>query len=154
MNHGYVITMTAAALIVQGCSSRPRTFAPTIGAAPSGQASFDQAAFDQAYATCTQLLVTGKLDQSGKLASAGVGAAASGAAMAAGPASAAAVAGYSGLAVLGATIVLLPFVAIGGAVGMAKMKRAKKEKAIKTAMTGCLAERGYTVTSWEKVAKR
>ena len=154
MKHRYVITVTAAALIVQGCSSRPRAFAPTLAAAPPEQASFDQAAFDQTYATCTQMLVAGKLDQSGKLASAGVGAAASGAAMAAGTASAAAVAGYSGLAVLGATIVLLPFVAIGGAVGMAKMKRAKKEKAIKIAMTGCLAERGYAVTSWEKIAKK
>lgn len=144
----------AAAILVQGCSSRPRAFAPTLAALPSGQATFDQAAFDQANATCSQLLVAGKLDQNGRLASAGVGAAASGAAMAVGTVSAAAVAGYSGLAVLGATIVLLPFAAIGGAVGMAKMKRAKKEKAIKAAMTGCLAERGYAVSGWEKVAKR
>lgn len=144
----------AAAVVVQGCSSRPRAFAPTLAALPSGQATFDQAAFDQANATCSQLLVAGKLDQNGRLASAGVGAAASGAAMAVGTVSAAAVAGYSGLAVLGATIVLLPFAAIGGAVGMAKMKRAKKEKAIKAAMTGCLAERGYAVSGWEKVAKR
>ena len=144
----------AAAVVVQGCSSRPRAFAPTLAALPSGQATFDQAAFDQANATCSQLLVAGKLDQNGRLASAGVGAAASGAAMAVGTVSAAAVAGYSGLAVLGATIVLLPFAAIGGAVGMAKMKRANKEKAIKAAMTGCLAERGYAVSGWEKVAKR
>ena len=144
----------AASVVVQGCSSRPRAFAPTLAALPSGQATFDQAAFDQANATCSQLLVAGKLDQNGRVASAGVGAAASGAAMAVGTVSAAAVAGYSGLAVLGATIVLLPFAAIGGAVGMAKMKRAKKEKAIKTAMTGCLAERGYAVSGWEKVAKR
>ena len=146
--------IVAASVVVQGCSSRPRAFAPTLAALPSGQATFDQAAFDQANATCSQLLVAGKLDQNGRLASAGVGAAASGAAMAVGTVSAAAVAGYSGLAVLGATIVLLPFAAIGGAVGMAKMKRAKKEKAIKAAMTGCLAERGYAVSGWEKVAKR
>ena len=146
--------IVAAAVLVQGCSSRPRAFAPTLAALPSGQTTFDRAAFDQANATCSQLLVAGKLDQNGRLASAGVGAAASGAAMAVGTVSAAAVAGYSGLAVLGATIVLLPFAAIGGAVGMAKMKRAKKEKAIKAAMTGCLAERGYAVSGWEKVAKR
>jgi len=146
--------IVAASVVVQGCSSRPRAFAPTLAALPSGQATFDQAAFDQANATCSQLLVAGKLDQNGRVASAGVGAAASGAAMAVGTVSAAAVAGYSGLAVLGATIVLLPFAAIGGAVGMAKMKRAKKEKAIKAAMTGCLAERGYAVSGWEKVAKR
>jgi hypothetical protein len=143
----------SAALLLQGCSSRPRAFAPTLAAPQSGQASFDQAAFDQAYSTCTQLLVAGKLDQNGRLASAGAGAAASGAAMAAGTMTAAAVAGYSGLAVLGATIVLLPFAVIGGAVGTAKIKRAKKEKVIRTAMTGCLAERGYTVTQWVKAKK-
>jgi hypothetical protein len=33
---------------------------------------------------------------------------------------------------------------------MAKMKRARKEKAIKTAMGGCLHERGYDVAGWEK----
>ena len=63
--------IVAAAVLVQGCSSRPRAFAPTPGALPSGQATFDQAAFDQAKATCSQLLVAGKLDQNGRLASAG-----------------------------------------------------------------------------------
>ena len=154
MHHKILIATTAAAFLLEGCSSRPRTFAPTLAAPQSVQAGFDQAAFDQAHATCTQLLVAGKLDQNGRLASAGVGAAASGAAMAVGTASAAAVAGYSGLAVLAATVVLLPFAAIGGAVGMAKMKRAKKEKVIKAAMTGCLAERGYAVSGWEKAARR
>ena len=154
MHHKLLIATTAVAFLLEGCSSRPREFAPTLAAPQTGPAAFDQAAFDRAYATCSQLLVAGKLDRNGRLASAGVGAAASGAAMAVGTASAAAVAGYSGLAVLGATIVLLPFAAIGGAVGMAKMKRAKKEKAIKVAMTGCLAERGYAVSGWEKVAKR
>ena len=154
MNRTMLMVAVGTAVLLQGCSSRPRTFVPMLAAPQSGQASFDQAAFDQTYATCNQLLIAGKLDRNGRLASAGVGAAASGAAMAVGTASAAAVAGYSGLAVLGATIVLLPFAAIGGAVGIAKMKRAKKEKAIKVAMTGCLAERGYAVTSWEKTAKQ
>jgi hypothetical protein len=36
---------------------------------------------------------------------------------------------------------------------MAKAKRAKKEKAIKAAMTGCLAERGYQVVEWERAKK-
>ena len=114
---------------------------------------FDQAAFDRAYADCTQLLVEGKLDHSGRLASAAGGAAASGAAVAVGGATAAAVAGYAGLAVVAATVVLLPFAAIGGAIGMSKMKRAKKEKAIKIKMAGCLAERGYVVNEWTKAKK-
>jgi hypothetical protein len=58
------------------------------------------------------------------------------------------------LAVASATIVLLPFAVVGGAVGMAKLKRAKKEKAIKTAMNGCLHERGYDVSQWEKAPKK
>jgi hypothetical protein len=34
------------------------------------------------------------------------------------------------------------------------MKRAKKEQAIKTAMAGCLQERGFEVAGWSKKAKR
>jgi len=113
----------------------------------------DQRAFDAAYAECSQLFVAGKLDRSGRLASAAGGAAASGAAVAAGSATAVAVAGYAGLAVVAATVVLLPFAAVGGAIGMAKMKRAKKEKAIQLAMAGCLRERGFEINGWTRVSK-
>ena len=139
----------AAAVVVQGCSSRPREFTPTLGAIPA-----DQSAFDTAYATCSQLLADGKLTQDGRLASAGAGAAAGGTAAVVGGATAAAVAGYGGLAVASASIVLLPFAIVGGAVGMAKMKRTKKEKAIRAAMNGCLHERGYNVSEWEKAKKK
>jgi hypothetical protein len=148
------IALLAAAVILQGCSSRPRTFSPTLAAPQTGQTAFDQAAFDQAYATCRQLLVDGKLDQNGRLASAGAGAAAGGTAAVVGGATAAAGAGYGGLAVASATIVLLPFAVVGGAIGMAKMKRAKKEKAIHVAMNGCLAERGYSVIDWKKAPRQ
>ena len=135
-------------MIVSGCSSRPRAYAPMLSAPP-----VDQSAFDQAQAACSQLLVAGKLDKDGRLASAAGGAAASGAGMVAGTATAAAVAGYTGLAVLGATIVLLPFAVVGGALGTAKIKRTKKEKAIKAAMAGCLKERGYEVNGWTRMNK-
>ncbi len=153
MNHNKLVAAVAVAVLLQGCSSRPRTFAPTLAAPQSGPGVFDQAAFDRAYADCTQLLVQGKLDDSGRLASAAGGAAASGAAVAVGGATAAAVAGYAGMAVVAATVVLLPFAAVGGAIGMSKMKRAKKEKAIKAKMAGCLAERGYLVSEWVKVRR-
>lgn len=153
MNHRILAAAAAGAVLLQGCSSRPRQFAPTLAAPQSGQGTFDQAAFDRAYADCTSLLGAGKLDQNGRLASAAGGAAASGAAMAVGTATGAAVAGYSGLAVVAATVVLLPFAAVGGAIGMSKMKRAKKEKAIKAKMTGCLADRGYQVSNWVKAKK-
>jgi hypothetical protein len=123
-----------------------------LAAPQAGQGVFDQAAFDRAYADCTQLLVQGQLADSGRLASAAGGAAASGTA-AVGGATAAAVAGYGGLAVAAATVVLLPFAAIGGAIGMSKMKRARKEKVIKAKLAGCLAERGYVVSEWVKAKK-
>ena len=148
-----LVGVVAAAVLLQACSSRPRTFAPMLAVPPSGQGAYDQAAFDRAYADCSQLLVAGKLDDSGRMSSAAGGAAASGAAMAVGTATAAAVAGYAGLAVVAATVVRLPFAAVGGAIGMSKMKRAKKETAIKTKMTGCLAERGYVVREWVKAPK-
>ncbi|MEO5972307.1 MAG: hypothetical protein ABIP91_02970 [Sphingomicrobium sp.] len=142
------VVAIGTSVAVSGCSSRPRAFAPMLAAPP-----LEQSAFDQAYAECSRLFVAGKLDNSGRLASAGAGAAATGTAVVAGGATAAAVTGYGGLAVASATIVLLPFAAIGGAIGMAKMKRAKKEKAIKTAMAGCLRERGYAVDGWTKMSK-
>jgi len=138
----------SGALFASGCSSTPRAFAPTLSPPPA-----DQDAFDQATADCSALYVAGKLDQDGRLASAGGAAGAGATAAAVGGATAAAVAGYGGLAVAAATIVLLPFAVVGGAVGMAKVKRAKKEKAIKIALTGCLKERGYDVNGWARMSK-
>lgn len=113
-----------------------------------------QAEFDSAVAQCSALLVAGKLDRDGRVGSAGAGAAAGGAIAVAGGAAASSAGLYGGMAVASATIVLLPFVAIGGAWGMAKIKRAKKEAAIKQAMSGCLAERGHTVVEWTKIERR
>jgi len=124
-----------------------------IAAPQSGQVLFVQSNFDRVYAECTHLLVDGKLDDKGRLASATGGAAAAGATAVVGGAAAAAVAGYGGLAVAAATIVLLPIAAIGGAISISKRKRSKKEWAIQTKMTGCLAENGYVVSEWTKVSK-
>ncbi|MEO7654994.1 MAG: hypothetical protein ABIS23_04835 [Sphingomicrobium sp.] len=143
-----LVAAIGLSMVVSGCSSRPRAYAPTLAAPP-----VDKSAFDLAYATCNQLLVDGKLDHNGRLASAAGGAAAGGAGVAVGSATAAAVAGYGGLAVVAATVVLLPFAIVGGAVGMAKIKRTKKEKAIKTAIAGCLKERGYEIIGWTRMIK-
>ena len=138
----------SAALLLEACSSRPREFTPSV----AGGAS--QAEFEAAYATCNQLFVAGKLDSSGRSGSAGAGAAAGAATAAVGSTAAAAAAGYAGMAVAAATVVLLPFAVLGGAFGMSRMKRTAKEKAIKTAMEGCLAERGYQVAGWSKATKK
>lgn len=138
-----------AMLALAACSSRPREFTPTLGVAPT-----DQNKFNTAYAECKELFVTGKLDTSGRLASGGAGAAAGGAIGAAGAAAATSAGLYGGMAVASATLVLMPVAIIGGAVGMAKIKRHKKEVAVQRAMAGCLRERGYEVQSWQKAAKR
>ncbi len=82
---------------------------------------------------------------------AGAGAGAGTAAV--GGAAAAAAGGWGGVALASATIVLLPFAVVGGAWGMSRMKRTRKERAIKTALQGCLKERGYEVAGWEKAPK-
>jgi hypothetical protein len=138
-----------ACLILEGCSSRPREFSPIPAAATANQAEFEVA-----YATCQELFVAGKLDSSGRTASAGAGAAAGAATAAIGGTAAAATAGYAGMAAAAATVVLLPFAILGGAWGMSRIKRAKKEHAIKAAMEGCLAERGYVVAGWSKGVKK
>jgi len=135
-------------VVLTACSSRPREFTPTLGMAPA-----DQAKFDAAYADCKQLYVTGKLDRNGRLASGGAGVAAGGAIGAAGTAAATSAGLYGGMAVATATIVLLPVAIVGGALGMAKIKRHKKEKAIQQVMGGCLLDRGYEVASWERAPR-
>ena len=146
-------SITAGALILsvalQGCSSRPREFEPRLATAAANQAEFDAA-----YANCQQLLVAGKLDSSGRGSSAAVGAGAGAGTAAVGGAAATAMGGYGGLALASATVVLLPFAVLGGAWGMARAKRAKKERVIKAALSGCLRERGYQVAEWTKAAKK
>ena len=133
----------AACLLLQACSSRPREFTPTLAAPATSQAEFDTA-----YSECNNLLVEGKLNSEGRTASGAAGAAAGATTAAVGGAAATAVGGYAGLAAASATIILLPVAIIGGAWGMSRAKRAKKEAAIKTAMEGCLRERGYEVAGW------
>jgi len=139
----------ALSLTLAACSSRPREFNPSLAAATA-----DTVAFDAAYANCRELYVDGKLDGNGRLASTGAGAAAAGAIGVAGSAAATSAGLYGGMAVASATIIALPFVALGGAYGMAKAKQKKKERAIQRAMSGCLSERGYQVASWVRAPKR
>ena len=124
-------------LALEACSSRPREFTPNLGIAPP-----DQAKFDASLAECRQLDVAGKLDRSGRLASGGAGAAAGGVLVAGGTAAATSAGLYGAAAVMSATLVLMPVAIVGSAIGMAKIKRKHKEKAIQAAMTGCLHDRG------------
>src|SRR5690348_17512984 len=138
-----------ACLSLEACSSRPREFEPML-ATPSA----NQAEFQAAYATCRQLLVDGKLDSNGRSGSLGAGAGAGAGTAAVGGTAAAVAGGWGGVALASATIVLLPFAVVGGAWGMSRAKRAKKERAIKTAMGGCLHDRGFEVAGWSRPAKK
>jgi len=143
-----IMAALAAALLLGACSSRPREFNPTLASA-----GIDQAKLDASIAECKQLYVAGKLDSSGRLASAGGGAAAGTAVAVAGATAASGAGLYTGMALASATIVAIPIVALGGAWGMAKAKQKRKEKAIQTAMAGCLRERGYEVAGWTRAPK-
>ena len=153
MHRKIVAGLLLPALALTACSSRPREFRPTLAASTSATAG-NPAELDTAVAECRQLMVEGKLDSEGRLASGAAGVAATGATMAAGAAAATSAGLMGGAAIASATVVLLPFALVGGAVGMAKIKRAKKEQAIKRVMTGCLAERGFTVAGWTKTGKK
>lgn len=136
-------------LLLEACSSTPREFTPQLTSAPTAQFQFDAA-----YAKCRELLVSGKLDASGRSGSAAAGAGAGAGTAAVGGAAAAAAGGWGGVALASATIVLLPFAVVGGAWGMSRMKRARKERAIKTALQGCLKEEGYAVAGWSRATKK
>jgi hypothetical protein len=110
-------------------------------------------AFDASVSECGTLLAQGKLTSEGRLASGAAGAAAGATTLAVGSAAASSAGLYGGMAVAGATLVALPFVALGGAYGIAKAKQKRKEKAIQTAMAGCLVERGHEVTGWQRRGK-
>ena len=145
MKNRFIIVLVGAGVLLQACSSRPRAFEPSLASAPA-----DQQRFAADYGTCERLLVEGKLDSEGRLASAATGAGAVAALGTAGGLAATSAGFYAGAGIASLTVVALPFVAIGGAWGMAKAKRKKKEAAIQRVMAGCLQDRGYEVTAWTR----
>lgn len=148
----YVLAVMAGAVLLSGCSSRPRNFAPVLAAAPA-----DQRAYDAQLQTCRERLAA-RMDRSGRLASAAVGTAVGvGAGYAAGAATAAGSAGTMGAAAgaaAAAAITVLPIAGLAGAWAISKIKKTNKERAIKTAMAECLAEGGYSVDRWRVMSKR
>ena len=138
----YVIGLT---LILTACSSTPRQFAPEMQVAVA-----DPTKFAADYEQCRKLVAAGQRTGFGaQVASGGVGVAAGvgvGAAVAGGTAGT--VAGAAAAA--SAALVLMPIVGVAAAWGLAKNRRLKKEKEIKSATALCLSETGYTVTGWKR----
>jgi hypothetical protein len=144
-----IALLTAAALILPGCSSNPRQFAPEMQVAVA-----DPEKYAADYEKCRTLVAAGQRSGFGEqVASGGVGVAAGvgvGAAMAGGTYGTMA----GAMAAASATIVLMPLVGVAAAWGMAKNRRLKKEKEIKEATALCLTETGYTVSGWKRDKKQ
>ena len=151
MRHKSLALVMAGAVLAAGCSSKPRTFAPVLAAAPA-----DQQAYEAQLQTCRERLAA-RMDKSGRLASAAAGTAVGvGAGYAAGAATAAGTAGTlgAGAAAAVAAITVLPIAGLAGAWGVSKIKKTKKERAIKDAMAQCLSEGGYSVDKFRVMSKK
>lgn len=146
-----IAAVAGAALLVGGCSTRPREFVPMLAAAPT-----DTSDYQTDLGTCNQLVAQGYKGGFLEAAAAGGGGVAAG--YAAGLGSVAAGVTPVGLgmsATAGAALLtIMPVVGIGAAVGITRTIRGGKEKKIKTAMADCLAEHGHAVEGWELAKKR
>ena len=140
------------AVSLAGCSSRPRNFAPVLGAAP-----VDQDAYEAHWLECRDRVAAITDKRSGRLTSAGSGAAAGlGAGVAAGAATSGATYGTVGAAAAAgaAMIAVVPIFGLAGAWGISKIKKTKKERAIKRTTADCMAVAGYSVDKWRVMSKR
>lgn len=148
--HSFLL-VAAGVLILAGCSSKPRNFAPVLGAGPN-----DAKTYETQWLSCREEVAASVKAGADRHASAvgGVAAGAGGAAaMGAATAGTYATMGTA-MAALGATIIMAPIAAIGGAWGISKIKKTKKERAIKAVTADCLAKAGYTVQDWRVMSKR
>ena len=141
-----------ASLSLTACSSAPRNFAPKLGAAPA-----DSAAYEAAWINCRDEVALSLKRGSNRGGSAAAGVAAGAGAGAAGAAatSGATFASFGGAAAAGAMMIAaVPVLGIAGAWGYSKIRKTKKEKAVKTATAECLARSGYDVAEWRVMSKR
>jgi hypothetical protein len=146
-----LIAVTASAVLVTGCASRPRSFAPVLAAAP-----VDAGAYEQVLANCQEIAAQNGGRRSGRLASAGAGIAGGAGAAAVGTAATAGTYSSYGAAAAagGAVIVAVPIIGLAAAWGLSRINRGNKERRINQAAQDCLATQGYAVTSWERVRDR
>lgn len=145
-----ILAITAGAVLVAGCSSKPRNFAPVLTAAPA-----DEQAYESRWLACRdEVRVTTKNGSERGVSAVGGVAAGAGGAAAVGAATAGTYAGYAAAgAAIGATIIAAPLALVGGAWGISKIKKTKKEKRIKAATADCLAKAGYSVDKWRVMKK-
>lgn len=149
--------LAATGLVLGGCSTRPRQFAPTLKTPAS-----DQAAYDKDYQTCQTLVGKGyKSNFKATAVKLGVGTAAGiggglaiGAVVASSITPTLATFGTNATAAgIGAFSIALPVIGIGVGIGVSRAIRSGREKRIKTGLAACLSEYGHNVESWTVVKK-
>lgn len=148
---GHALLWAAAgAVTLAGCSSKPRNFAPVMAAPPA-----DASAYEAQWLSCREQVAATAKQGSGRLASAAGGAAAGvGGAVAVGTSAGASAGMVGAMAAATATVILAPIAIVGGAWGVSKIKKTKKEKAIKAATADCMAQAGYAVDKWRVMSKQ
>jgi len=152
MKHGLTSVLAIVPLAVTGCSSAPRNFAPMLGAAPA-----EPSAYEAAWLECRNEVAAGTGRGANRAGSTAAGLAAGAGAGAAGAAatSGATYATLGSAAAAGALVIAaVPVLGLAGAWGFSKIRKSKKERAIKAATADCLAQSGYTVADWRVMSKR
>lgn len=141
----------AVAVLLLGCSSRPRNFEPVLAAAPA-----DQSAYQSHLRNCQVIVATGGWKDGRGVSAAGGAVAGVGAGVATGSAVAAGTSGMIGAAAAAAAAaaVALPVVGVLGAWGISKIKKSKNERQLKSELSQCLASGGYSVDRWRAMSKK
>ncbi len=141
------ITFAAIALLLGGCvSTTPRPYTPVVQ--PPAE---NQAAFERDFAIRSTAVARGERNfghSTGAVVVGTVGGAA-GVHILGGVAAAASVGGSGVLGATGVGLLLLVPVAT---YNLSKSRRDRNEREIQTAMTACLAQRGYSVVSWTRTS--
>jgi hypothetical protein len=127
------------ALATSGCSSRPRYFVPTLNPPAA-----DAATFESNMATCRGLVGQG-YKTGFKDAAARVG---GGTAIGLGAGAAIGAAGPATFGTLAAASYAFPIVGFVAGFGISRVIRTGREKKLKSALTDCMSEYGYTVEAW------
>lgn len=144
LNSRLVFAAVIPAILVSGCSTRPRNFAASVSAPVT-----DRVAFEQDYRACDSMVKAGGKTAFRDAALTGAGAAGAGAVFGAGAISAA-----STWTAAGAVSTAIPFVGAFAGFGINRAIRGSNERKMKRAMSDCLAEYGYTVGQWQKLPKK
>lgn len=141
----------AVAVLLSGCSSRPRNFEPVLAAAPA-----DQSAYQAHLRNCQVIVAAGGWKDGRGVSAAGGAVAGVGAGVATGSAVAAGSSGMIGAAAVAAAAaaVALPIVGVLGAWGISKVKKSKNERQLKSELSQCLASGGYSVDKWRVMSKK